>query len=269
MIRREYWVKGATGNFEVKGGGGGESPGENNFGVEGAPVWTSAGAITSWVYWPYDADPLDNETYLHVFHLYGGTHCIGPDRSPKDGSYLQGADYIFLQNNPNRPNRRVQVQFVAVPGTGPPVLKLYGRNWTKQEAQAWEGGKQLGVITASVNYLDRIDVIGVDVDANWLGQGYASYGETKGYKLSCIQIRAQNYLIKGCRCYNAGANSGVLGDFVLQEAFPINTYSLEAAPLSGVIEDCEVRDFHSANGGYATMICVNPFTAHPEPRPVI
>ena len=270
-MTRHYYLKPAPEDFQVTWNGGPEFPGDNNFGTETEPVYLSAGAINEWVYDPLAADPADVDTYQHFFHLMPGEYCVGPAAN-RDGRYLQGADCIFLQNNLGRPNRKVEVMFSPFYDGDRPLLRSYGRQYTREETDLWPGMKEerLFYTPESSGYLNNVVLLNLDLDQNWDNQGYAAYGITKGFKTNSIQIRANNYLIKGCRVINNGANSDMVGGSLLtSEAFPINMYSLEALPGSGIVEDCEVAKFHSVNGGYATMIAVCPFTAIPEPRPVI
>jgi hypothetical protein len=252
----------------VTWGGGADYPGPENFGTAERPVYLSGGALNDWIYGPSSADSNDRETYVHRFHLIPGEYAVGPARD-RGGKYVQGSDNIYIQTNLGRPNRKVQV-FIK-PTSGRAYLKQYGMEYTQEETDAWGSARQLATIfVPDGRYLDHFEMEDIDVDTNWVGQGYAAYGDTLGFKMHGMQLRANSFVIRRCRFVNAGSNGGTLpgSDALTTEAFPLNTYSLEARPGSCLVEDCEIRDFHSEHGGYATMIAVCPFTAVPEARPV-
>ncbi|RPJ23118.1 MAG: hypothetical protein EHM33_21835 [Chloroflexi bacterium] len=262
----EFWVKPNHENVPVPYTGIGDLPGPNNFGTEKNPVIFSAGAVSEWIYDPtLSEDPDDREIHQYIIHFAPGIYFVGPDKI--NGEYIQGSTCIYIQSNPKRPNRKVVVELRGA-GAHETILRYTSRNWTQAQTDAWKGPVEDAVIRSSLGTVENIMVFSLTVDSNFKGQGYAATADsiTRGYKLHGIQVRATSGFIADVVIVGCGSNSDMIGDSIANEAFPLNIYSY--APGEWLIARCEVKGFTSVNGGYATMISVNPFTDIPEPTPV-
>ena len=238
----------------------GDLPGDTNFGTESAPVFFSAGAVGWWLY--------DNPDPEMTFHFAQGDYTVGPSHL-SDGQYCQGADFIAIRHKkpPVDLNKLPRVFFMGDPNKLP-MLRSYPRNYTKAQTDLWGSGREQCIIWSYIvnQYVDHIQIEYLAFDDNFLGMGYPSTegAITHGFKLFALQLRAKTGIVRGCTVENSGASSDKIGGALAAEAFPINVYAIDPKEGAWLIENCTVKNFHSRNGGYATLIAPSMFTTNPD-----
>ncbi|MCP5523523.1 MAG: hypothetical protein H7A46_18450 [Verrucomicrobiales bacterium] len=179
----------------------------------------------------------------------------------------------------------VRLYGISAPGDDPSARPVFRSVVTSGGLPSQYGASAQSTWLLNFNQpVGRLEVHDLIIDGNWPTWAAAATAASPtwfhGLAVNALQGRATTGLIRNVRIKNCGAHGQVPGHFALEsgiEAFPLflhaTDYSYGIGPngetleTAWVVEDCEISDFYSLHGGYASLIMAMTENPHPEIDP--